>query len=149
MRINRLIALVFIATLSLLTAPTIAQTPVEGIPTDAGTLNHSLVPGTTYVQVLAAAPPTTNNSNPRRAITIQNNNTNTDNCFVDDTGLVAIGNSTATSVTTTDGNTITSGQASILLSPGGSYQRYWPMIPNGRIVAVCAGGSDSLFIAVQ
>lgn len=132
-----------------------AQQNVRGVPTDGVAVNHSLTitTGNTYQTVVASAITSTNTpsaaQSQRRSITIQNNNTNTDNCFVEDTGLVAAANTTSTNVTTTDANTITSAQASILLAPGGSYQRYWPLIPNSAIVATCAGNGDSLFITVQ
>jgi hypothetical protein len=103
--------------------------------------NHSqkIVTGNTYQAVLVADPS-------RVSLTIQNNNTNTDNCWVDDTATVAVGNTASTNVTTL-GGTLTAAQASILLAPGQSYTRYYPHLPNGAIVATCAGTGDSLFVS--
>lgn len=81
----------------------------------------------------------------RRMIQIQNNNTNTDNCFINDDGLVAAGSTTATSVTTANG-AVTAAKASILLQPGQAYTRYYPYVPSGPIVGTCASNGDSLYV---
>lgn len=85
----------------------------------------------------------------RKSLTIQNNNTNTDNCWVNDDGLIAAGNTTSTSVTPAGGVAITAAKASILLQPGQSYTRYYPLIPNGPIVGTCTNAADSLLATVQ
>lgn len=86
----------------------------------------------------------------RAALTIQNNNT-TGNCWVEDSGLVPSGATTGTVVTLTQpsSHTTTAGAASILLNPGGSYQRYSPLIPNGTIVGACDTAGNSLFVEQQ
>ena len=99
--------------------------------------------GNTFQQIQAA-------NQSRRSITIENNNTSSDNCWVNIDGSVAAGNTTSTSVTPPGGNgTMTAAQASILLQAGGSYQRYYPYIPQGPIIATCASTGDSLYVDVQ
>lgn len=108
-----------------------AASPSWGQVTPAATVNGSITitAGNTFQQVLAVigAPPT-----PRRSITIQNNNTNGDNCWV------FIG-ATATATKAT----------SMLLGPGGSYQRYFPYLPSDNIAATCATTSDTLYVDTQ
>lgn len=84
----------------------------------------------------------------RRSVTIQNNNTNTDNCWINVDGKVAAGNTTATSVTNVNG-TITAAKASILLQPGQAYTRYYPYVPSGAIVGTCAGSADSIYADIE
>lgn len=85
--------------------------------------------GNTFQSVLAA---TVVNSQTRHSITIQNNNTNTDNCWV------FLGpNGSATKAT------------SILLGPGGSYQRYAPFLPAENISATCTTTNDTIYLDVQ
>lgn len=81
------------------------------------------------------------------SLTIQNNNT-ADNCFIEVSGLVAAGNTTATTVTTSAA-TVTSAQASMIIGPLGSYVRYYPNLPRGPIVATCATSGDSLYVDTQ
>src|SRR5579859_2096961 len=78
----------------------------------------------------------------RKSLTIQNNNTNTDNCWINDDGLIVATNTTSTSVTPATGVAITAAKASILLTPGLSYTRYYPLIPNGPIVGTCTNAAD-------
>jgi hypothetical protein len=82
------------------------------------------------------------------SLTIQNNQTSGDNCWVEVTGLVASGNTLSTSVTTGNGTT-TAQQASILLTPSSSYQRYFPYLPRGPIVVTCATTGDSIYVDTQ
>lgn len=99
-------------------------------PTPAATVNGSVVitAGNTFQTILAAlgAPPAA-----RRSITIQNNQTTTDNCWI------FIGSGAATK------------GASILLTPGGSYQRYYPYVPSDAIQATCTTTSDTLYVDTQ
>jgi hypothetical protein len=67
----------------------------------------------------------------RQSLTIENNNTNGDNCFV------YIGASGQTEA------------KSILLTKGGSYQRYFPYVPNDAIQATCDNTSDTLYVDTQ
>ncbi len=64
----------------------------------------------------------------RRSLTIENNNTNSDNCWITVTG-------------STDAKA-----TAILLQPGGSYTRYFPYVPNGDIRATCTTTSDTLYV---
>lgn len=73
---------------------------------------------------------------------IQNNNTNTDNCWID-FGMRSTG------TTVTAGNAMEA--ESILLTPGGSFQRYSPNspVPFDEIEATCATGGDTLRVTLQ
>lgn len=105
--------------------------PARAQVTDASTTNASvsITAGNTFQSVLAAvgAPPAI-----RRSLTVQNNNTNTDNCWV------FVGpNASATKAT------------SILLAPGASYTRYYPYVPSDNISATCATTADTLYVDIQ
>jgi hypothetical protein len=82
-------------------------------------------------------------SGPKFSIEIQNNNTNTDNCFLD------FGVRSTTGVRVTAGNATTS--ESILLAPGGSFQRYSPnsYVPQDEIEATCTSTFDTLRVSIQ
>jgi hypothetical protein len=67
----------------------------------------------------------------RRSITIQNNNTGTDNCWL------FLGSGTATAA------------KSILLASGGSYQRYYPYVPSDAVQMTCTTTGDSVYIDTQ
>jgi hypothetical protein len=67
----------------------------------------------------------------RKAVTIKNNNTNNDICWL------YIGSDKATK------------DNSIALDPGTSYVRYWPLAPTDAIQATCASSSDSLLVEYQ
>lgn len=90
------------------------------------TVNGSVViaAGNTFQTVVAA-------NSRLRSLTIQNNNTNGDNCWV------FVGGGTATKPT------------AILLGQGGSYQRYYPYVPADAIQATCAATSDTLYVDTQ
>jgi copper(I)-binding protein len=88
-------------------------------------------------------------NNARRALTIQNNNA-ADSCYVNIDGSVVAGNTTSTTVTTSDSKqSMTAAQASILLVPGGSYTRYYPYTDGGPITVTCATAGDSLYVGIQ
>jgi len=120
----------------LLASPAFAESP-----TPAPSLNNSktITTGLTY-QVLQVA-------QNRRTLTIQNNNA-TDSCEIDVTGTVSAGNTTTTNVTV-NGVTLTSLQASIVLSAGQSYGRYYPFTPNAAITGTCANSGDSIYVDSQ
>lgn len=125
----------------LFSAPAMAQ------QTNAATTNGSVsvTTGNTYQTLLAAVVyPTV-----RRSLTIQNNNT-TDNCLlIVGTNQVTSGTTTTSSNLTIAGNTLAASKASILLSPGQSYTRYFPYIPNDTIYATCATTGDSIYVDTQ
>lgn len=91
-------------------------------PISAGTLNSSVVItlGGTFQTILTARN--------RQSLTIQNNMVTTSNCWV------YVGGGTATAA------------KSILLTPGSSYTRYYPFVPNDAIQATCASTSDTLYV---
>lgn len=115
------------ALLAALAWPAMAQTPVN-IPT----VNRSVTisSGNVFQTVVAATASTTDYN--RKSLTLQNNNTNNDSCWV---FIGALGSATK--------------QTSILLAPGGSYQRYMPYIPSDAINATCATSNDTLYIDTQ
>jgi hypothetical protein len=104
-------------------APSFAQTA-------AVTTNSSAViaAGNTFQTILAAVPalPVT-----RRSLTIQNNNTTTDNCWI----FVGAGGA--------------SKGTSILLPPAWSYSRYFPYVPADAIQATCATTGNTIYVESQ
>lgn len=110
----------------------------SAVPTDNWSV--SITTGNTYQQVQAR-------NDARRSLTIQNNNAS-DSCYVNIDGSVAAGNTTASSVTT-KGGAITAAKASVLLSAGQAYTRYYPYVPNGPIIATCATTGSSLYVDMQ
>jgi hypothetical protein len=85
-----------------------------------------------------------------RSLTIQNNNTTaTDNCWIEISGIVTAGMTVASAVTTAGQVATTAEKASILLTPGQFYQRYFPHIPTGPIVGTCTTTGDSIYVDWQ
>lgn len=115
--------------LALLTALLWAVLSPASAQTVAATTNASVLitTGNTYQTVLAAL----TGFATRRSLTIQNNNTTTDNCWI------FIGSGAATKPT------------SILLPPAWSYTRYFPYIPSDAIQATCATTGNSVYVDVQ
>ena len=107
-----------LAALAMLCAPAHAQ---QNRPT----LNQSvtIATGGTWQTILPAGP--------RWSVTIQNNNTTTDNCWL------FIGSGTPSTNT------------AILLTPGLPYQRDYPNLPSDAFQATCANAGDSLYIDTQ
>ena len=106
----------------LLGSRTFAQTPAPQEPT--GNL-VTIVAENKFQQVVPAT------GTKRQALTIKNNNTNNDSCWV------FIGGGRA------------SKENSIVLDPGGSYIRYWPFASSDAIQATCASSSDTLDVEYQ
>jgi hypothetical protein len=99
--------------------------------------------GNTYQQISGG-------TQPMQSLTIQNNNTTpADNCWIEISGIVTAGMTVASSVTTAGQVTTTAEKASILLTPGMFYQRYWPGIPTGPITATCVTTGDSIYVDWQ
>lgn len=137
MSITRRVAALCVALFALLASlPAQAQ---SAIPTT--NLSVSVGTGLTYQSIQGT-------SAGRRSLTIQNNNTNTDNCWINVDGNVVAGNATSSSVTV-NGASITAAKASVLLQPGEAYTRYYPFIPKGPIVGTCASSGDSIYADVQ
>jgi hypothetical protein len=101
---------------------------ISGGISSGPTTNRSvtITTGSTFQNIITAGQVT-------KSLTIQNNNTNGDNCWI------FIGGGTATKAT------------SILLSPGQSYGRYGPFVPSDVIQGTCAtgGGVDSIYVDTQ
>jgi hypothetical protein len=113
---------------------------------DAQPTNHSIkiTTGLTYQAIAIPL-------NDRVSVTFQNNvgNASTDVCYVDITGKVAAGNTTSTNVTV-DGVTMTSAQASMTLTNGGSYGRYTVFVPGGvAVVGTCTTTGDAIYVDTQ
>jgi hypothetical protein len=112
----------------------------SSLPQDNATI--SVTTGLTYQSIAPA-------DNTRQMIEIENNNlSGTDTCYINVDGLVAVGATTSTPVTTKNGAT-TAGKASVQLSPGGSYTRYYPYVPSGPIVGTCAQAADSIYAGIH
>ena len=109
-------------------------------PAPLSNTSQAITTGNTYQQLLAA-------SSVRKSITIENNNS-ADTCYIDPTGTVQPGDTTATSESI-GGKTLTAIKGSIELLPGGAWTRYYPFIPSNTIVGTCASSSDSLYVDVQ
>jgi hypothetical protein len=113
-------------------APAPNGSPVRGIPQNYATKNSSvtIAAGNTFQQALAS---TIGTSTFRYSLTVQNNNTGSDNCYL------FIG--PAASATKA---------ASILLATGGgSYSRYWPFVPSDAIQVTCDNTSDTVYVDTQ
>ncbi len=127
--------------------------PDAGVPVNRSTINLSAKMTATlqYQQVL---PNILGTSTPRQALTIQNNNAS-DSCYlvigqIPLAGVAQITNGVATTASiTVNGVSVTAIQASILLTAGGSYNRYWPYVPSDAIYAACANSGDSLYVETQ
>jgi hypothetical protein len=88
----------------------------------------TIVTANKFQQVLA---PNKANAPEGRGLTIENNNTNGDGCWV------YIGSGAA------------SKETSQQLTAGESYVRYWPFVPSDGIQATCASSSDTLDVRYQ
>ena len=102
--------------------------PVAGQAVNRSTLNlsNTVTTGNTFQIVLQPL-----SGAQRQAVTIQNNNTSTDNCWL------FLGSGSATEA------------KSILLAPGQAYQRYWPYVPSDEFQITCASTSDTFYADVQ
>ncbi len=99
-----------------------------GVAVNRATVNSSVTIGTgnTFQQVLASNLGT---AIQRQSLTIQNNNTNTDSCWV---FLGTTANATKAT--------------SIILAVGQAYTRYWPYVPSDAIQVTCASTSDTVYV---
>ena len=110
---------------------------------DSANASVAITAGNTYQTILTY-------SFNRNSLTIENNNTNGDNCWIEVTGLVQSGDTTATTRTPPGGSALAASKISILLTPsGGSYTRYFPYLPSAAIVATCAADGDTLYVDTQ
>jgi hypothetical protein len=109
---------VFAALLS--TSVVFAQAPAR--PTTHAVI--TITTGTVFQQVL---PP----SSKLEGLTIENNNTNGDNCWL----FIGSGNATTA--------------GSSLLARGASYIRFWPFVPSDAIQATCESLGDTLSVEMQ
>lgn len=129
------------------------QSNTTSIQTQSTNGSVSITTGLTYQSLLpinVAGP----GSGPgtRHSLTIQNNNTNTDNCWLlfGSNVTVISGATTTSSTSVVTGNpSLTAGKASILLAPGGSYQRYFPYVPSDGLYVTCVTAGDSVYLDTQ
>jgi hypothetical protein len=103
-------------------------TPVEGVPINRSTVNSSvtITTGNTFQPVL---PSVLGTSTQRQSLTVQNNNTTTDSCW-----LFLGATASATKAT------------SIILLQGQAYTRYFPYVPSDAIQVTCASTSDTVYV---
>lgn len=82
----------------------------------------------------------------KQSLTVENNNTTaTENCWLLIGGPWVAGDTTS-STRTVQGISVTAAQGAVLLPPnGGSYTRYYPLVPSDQILATCTSTSDSLY----
>ena len=126
-------------------------------PLDLPTTNGSvkITTGSTYQQLLAALAYTTDSQ--RKSLTIQNNNTNGDNCWLiigavpntSGAAQIVAAVTTASTIITVDGTAMTAQQASILLQQGVPFTRYLPNIPSDVLFVTCATTGDSVYVDTQ
>jgi hypothetical protein len=112
---------------------------------DAQATNHSIkiTTGLTYQTIAVPIE--------RVSLTFQANlgNTANDICYIEITGKVVAGNTTATSITV-DGTVMTAAQASITLNGGGAYGRYVASVPGGvAVVGTCTSTGDAIYVDSQ
>lgn len=88
----------------------------------------TIVTGNKFQEIL----PESDTGKDRRALTITNNNTNGDACWV----FVGTGHASKE-------------KSDQVLAPGADYVRYWPFVPSDEIQATCASGSDTLAVEYQ
>lgn len=113
-----------------------AQTPDQtnaGVAVNRSTVNHSvtITTGGTFQQLLPSIVGTTT---VRQSLTIQNNNplSGTEYCYV------FLGTTSAATEAT-----------SMILGPGGSYQRYFPFVPSDAVQVTCTTTSDTIYADTQ
>jgi hypothetical protein len=133
--------------LLLISASAFAQPSTLGDPVPTNNTSVKITTGLTYQQILPAVPV---NSGARRSVTIQNNQTSTDNCFlVIGTNQIVPATTTTATAITINGVSVTAAQASIVLGPGTAYQRYFPYVPSDIIYGTCATTGDSMYVDTQ
>jgi hypothetical protein len=86
----------------------------------------TIVTGNKFQQVVPAT------GTKRRSLTIKNNNTNGDSCWV------FVGNGRASK-----------DDSVAIITPGNPYVRYWPFASSDTIQATCASSSDTLDVEYQ
>jgi hypothetical protein len=121
-------------------------------PVDIATTNWSakITTGNTLQTILPSLNPPAQS---RRSLTMQNNQTSTDNCYVifgaNIASQITPGTTTLSSSITVNGVSVTVQQAAILLTPGLPYQRYYPFVPSDAIYGTCATTGDTLYVDSQ
>jgi hypothetical protein len=144
---KRIGSVLAIGALLLISASAFAQPSTLGDPVPTNNTSVKITTGLTYQQILPSVPV---NSGARRSVTIQNNQTNTDNCFlIIGTNQVTPATTTTATSITINGVSVTAAQASILLGPGTAYQRYFPYVPSDIIYGTCTTTGDSMYVDTQ
>jgi hypothetical protein len=133
------------------------QTPVTGAPVQGVAQYRQTVhaaakitTGLTYQLLLQALAGTTT---VRQSITIQNNQASgTDVCYLifgSDVTIVAGTTTTSSTSIVAGSSALTAAQASIVLTPGQAWTRYFPYIPSDAIYGTCATTGDSIYVDTQ
>jgi len=91
-------------------------------------ISVTIVTGNKFQKIL----PENDTGKDRRALIIDNTNTNGDSCWV------FVGTGQASQV-----------KSDKVLAPGGEYVRYWPFVPSDEVQATCASSSDTLSVEYQ
>lgn len=110
-------------TLAVVPVLVLAQTPA--VTTNSAV---TITTGNTFQTILAPA-------SSRRSITIQNNNTSTDSCWIEFGSGVTAANATKAK--------------SIELLQGQAYTRYYPYLPLDEIEGTCTNNSDTIYVDTQ
>ncbi len=100
--------------------PIFAQQPPASIKTSV-----TIVTGNKFQIIL----PENDTGKDRRALVIDNNNTNGDSCWI----FVGTGRASQE-------------KSDKVLAPGGQYVRYWPFVPSDEVQATCASSADTLSV---
>jgi hypothetical protein len=91
-------------------------------------ISVTIVTGNKFQEILPQNDP----GKDRRTLIIDNNNTNSDSCWV----FVGTGRASQE-------------KSDKVLAPGERYVRYWPFVPSDEVQATCASSSDTLSVEYQ
>lgn len=111
----------------------------------------TITTGLTYQQVLA----TISAPSLRQSLTIQNNQiSGTDVCYLlfGDANIksqVTPGTTTTSTNLTINAATVAAGGASLILNPGQTYTRFYPLVPNDAFYVTCSTTGDSVYVDTQ
>lgn len=118
------------------------------LPGSATTTNNTakITTGLTFQTLLS--------SGTRKSLTIQNNQvTGTDVCYFlfgsNINSQVTPGTTTTLTNLTINAVTIAAGNVALVLNPGQSYTRYYPLVPSDTIYATCTTTGDTVYVDNQ
>jgi hypothetical protein len=137
----QMICLFFILALLEMLAQPLPRAIAQSSPAPTLPIPKLITTGGTFQTLLTAG------SNPR-SLSIQNNMTTADNCWILIGGPWQAGDTTASS-RNVNGQTLTAAQGAIILNPGGSYSRYSPLVPSDQVLVTCTTTGDSIYADIQ